>query len=373
MTSSIEFNTPSPFHPDKLALHHDKVVALASGEIIAPQTIEVDVTDGFCNQACSFCCFGSGPYKKLNRIDPDVLNSALTDAYNLGTRAVELVGGGEPTTHPQISEIIKGITEIGSGDMEVGIITNGVLASRLLTVADKLTFIRVSLDSANATTYKILHGAKKSHFETVIRNIQKLRGVIKSKAGERKLGIAHLVVPPSNHTSAEIYASAELADELGVDYIVYRPAELNEIKLHEEWQEAQFAIASVRKKLEAKNSHTAVFGGSGNRWDTLTIKTHPKGTCSAKPLVAVIQANGDLAFCILNRNNRNMRLGNIYEGSFAEQWFSNEHLHAWRNFPIDNCPNPCKFYRYNEIVDAQVAGVPVKAPKPKNVLHHGFV
>src|SRR2546430_12195597 len=93
----------NPFHPKKLLLHQDKVAALARREMIAPQTIEVDLTDGACNQGCVYCCFSSGEGKNMVRIDRPALLRTLREAYALGTRAVELVGGGEPTAHPEIS------------------------------------------------------------------------------------------------------------------------------------------------------------------------------------------------------------------------------------------------------------------------------
>lgn len=371
MLGNIE--VASPFHPDKLALHHDRVAALADGQMVAPQTIEVDVTDGFCNQACTFCCFGSGPHQKLEMIDTGALRGALSEAYALGTRAVELVGGGEPTTHPKIAQIINDITEIGDGDMEVGIITNGVLSNRLLPVADRLTYIRVSLDSADPTAYARLHGVTPGHFNKVLKNIEALKKVMTNSPEDRRLGIAYLVVPPHNHRQDQVIAGAELAHELGVDYIVYRPAEIDENRPQTEWQEAQVAIRGARRLLRERDSNTAVYGGTGNRWDTLKPGGHPTGFCSAKPIVAVIQANGDIAFCILHRNNHAMKVGNIYEGGFAEQWFSDKHIQAWKGFPIDGCPNPCKFFRYKEVVDAAMHGAGIEPPPSNQIVHHNFV
>ncbi len=363
----------SPFHPDKLALHHQRVAALAEGQMVAPQTIEVDVTDGFCNQACTFCCFGSGPHQKLQLIDRGVLRGALSEAYDLGTRAVELVGGGEPTTHPKIVEIISDITEIGDGDMEVGIITNGVLSNRLLPIADRLAYLRVSLDSADPEAYARLHGVTPGHFTRVLKNIEALRRVMTDPPEDRRLGLAYLVVPPLNHHQEQVIAGAELADALGVDYVTYRPVEIDEKRPQEEWQEAQVAIRAARSLLRTRGSNTAVYGGTGNRWDTLKPDGHPTGFCSAKPMVAVIQANGDLAFCILHRNDRDIKVGNIYTGSFAEQWFSDEHVRAWKGFKIDGCPNPCKFYRYKEVVDAAIKGEGIEPPPRGQIVHHNFV
>lgn len=366
-------NSPNPFHPSKLALHSERVEALSHGEMIAPQTIEVDLTDGFCNQGCLHCCFGSNQQQKIVTIDSDALLGTLTEAYAHGTRAVEVVGGGEPTTHPKVAEIIEGITSIGAGDMEVGIITNGVLAERILPVAHKLTYTRVSLDSADAETYARMHGAPLGHFNKVLKNIKLLREVIPNPPEDRRLGLGYLVVPPANHRAPQIYAGGDLADELGVDYIAYRPAEIDSARPRQEWEEAQLAITSVRQTLAARNSTTAVFGGSGNRWETLKPGAHPTGRCDAKPIVAVIQANGDIAHCILYRNERSMKIGNILKGSFAEQWFSDEHLQTWQDFRIDGCPNPCKLYGYNEIVRAARNNSPVLPPALEDVAHHNFV
>lgn len=375
MSSEIlgDFEVASPFHPDKLALHHERITALAKGQMVAPQTIEVDVTDGFCNQTCNFCCFGSGPHQKLEMIDPAALQRALSEAYELGTRAVELVGGGEPTTHPKIAEIISNINEIGDGDMEAGIITNGVLSNRLIPVADRLAYIRISLDAANPNSYAQLHGVAPGHFTKVLKNIESLRRVMTNPPEDRRLGVAYLVVPPHNHQQEQVIAGAELAHELGVDYITYRPVEIDEKRPQEEWLEAQVAIRAARGLLQERGSNTAVYGGTGNRWDTLKPGGHPMGFCSAKPLVAVIQANGDIAFCILHRNKRDIGIGNIYWGSFAEQWFSDKHVQAWRDFRINDCPNPCKFYRYNEIVDAAMQGMDVEPPTSNQIVHHNFV
>lgn len=83
--------------------------------------------------------------------------------------------------------------------MEVGVITNGVLLSRLIPVADRLAYIRVSLGSANPDVYARLHGVTPSHLRKVLKNIEVLRGAMTSPPEDRRLGVAYLVVPPHNH------------------------------------------------------------------------------------------------------------------------------------------------------------------------------
>jgi len=369
----LEMTEANPFHPDKLLLHRAKVAALANSTMIASQTIEVDLTDGACNQGCVYCCFSSGEGKKMVRIDRAALLQALREAYALGTRAVELVGGGEPTAHPEIAGIISDIFEIGAGDMEVGLITNGLLAERILSVASRMRFVRISLDTALSATYQVLHKVPARQFDKVLTNIGRLRMEMPQITNARQLGIGYLVVPPYNHQAEEVMAGAELAHELDVDYITYRPVELTDEQPQSHWREAQQAISAARKHLQEIGSSTVAFGGVGNRWDTLRPGGHPTGICDAKPLVAVIQANGDIAHCILYRNQRAMRIGNIHEGSFTEQWFSEEHRSAWQSRQVDGCPNPCKLYRYNEVVrEARTNGIG-DAPPYEGVAHHLFV
>lgn len=363
----------NPFHPDKLLIHQEKVAALARGEMIAPQTIEVDLTDGACNQSCVYCCFSSGEGKKMIKIDGQALHKALYEAYALGTRAVEFVGGGEPTAHPQIAEIVTDTLAIGDGDMEVGLITNGLLAERVLPVAARMRFLRISLDTASAEIYQALHKVPARQFDKVLGNIEQLRAAMPKVANARQLGIGYLVVPPYNHQTTSIMAAAQLAHELNVDYVTYRPVELSDEQPQAYWQEAQMAIAEAKQHLRRIESHTVAFGGVGNRWDTLKPGGHPTGICDAKPLVAVFQANGDIAHCILYRNEREMRVGNIHVGPFADQWFSEAHQVAWRSRQVDGCPNPCKFYRYNDVVREAVTGETGKAPMMKEVAHHLFV
>lgn len=347
---------------------------LAQGLMVAPQTIEVDLTDGACNQACGHCCFDSGNAKEMVSINPVILNRGLTQAYKLGTRAVEFVGGAEPTAHPGVASILGDTLEIGNGDMEAGIITNGVLAERILPVAPRMRYVRVSLDSADETTYNLLHKAPQHHFRKVLKNLARLRSAIPIVPRARQLGIGYLVVPPLNHHAEQIVAAAELAHKLNVDYIVYRPVEVATEVPQEFWEQAQQGIVRAKQYLRQVGSHTVAFGGTGTRWDTLRPGGHPTGICDAKPLVAVIQANGDVAFCILNRNRRDLTVGNIADTSFEELWFSETHREAWQSFPVDGCPNPCKFYHYNRIVrDARSTGVVDTPPSNDEVAHHLFV
>lgn len=319
----------------------------------SPSMIEIDLTDGGCNQGCGHCCFDSGVLKNLRKIDEKILIPFLYDAFKDGTRAFELVGGGEPTVHKKISEIIDSISSFDSGNADdgphIGLVTNGVLLNRVFPNIEKgqLEWIRVSLDSAFPETYDKLHGVSgKNHFHKVLNNLQQAIDKMDAVGKRADVGIAHLVVPPHNHTRTEILATAALAAELGVGHITFRPIQTTEEFDDEMWTEARAAI------IEARNTYgdkVTVIGGSGGSWDYVgDSAVKETGACIARPLVGVVQASGDLASCFLMRDSTDSPpFGNIADG-YDKAWKENSaHVRSYIDVDRQNCPNVCKMHRTN--------------------------
>lgn len=251
-----------PYHSYKLfhPYHLQRVRALLDGEVPAPSTIEIDLTDGACNQACVHCCFGNGPHGALRSIDPDRLIAFIETAYAHGTRAFELVGGGEPTNHPRVCEIIERIHDLGvdgGEEARIGLVSNGVRLMRILAVAHHLEWVRISLDASDEATYCELHGVRptQDHYAKVLSNISALGQHIDLAS----IRLGYLVVPPINHERDKIIAAADLARANGVQHIAFRPAFLSHTTRAEHWRESSEAIC------EAKRRHPSnfVLGGSG--------------------------------------------------------------------------------------------------------------
>lgn len=55
----------SPFFQPKVLLHIEKFKDVYRNEIATPVTCEIDLTDGFCNNKCNHCFFGTN--KKPNQ------------------------------------------------------------------------------------------------------------------------------------------------------------------------------------------------------------------------------------------------------------------------------------------------------------------
>lgn len=68
-----------------------------------PELCDLKITD-FCEKGCSFCYADSGPSGE--HADPHVVDTALRALSDLGVFEVA-IGGGEPTTHPELPDILK--------------------------------------------------------------------------------------------------------------------------------------------------------------------------------------------------------------------------------------------------------------------------
>lgn len=334
------------YHDDKVfwPYHTAKALTVIQGNIPTPSLIEIDPSDEGCNQACSHCCFDSNPRRKLVLIDVEGLLRFLADAYTYGTCAFELVGGGEPTNHPRIADIVRGIAALAHPDLEqphIGMVTNGVLLERIFPVAEHFDFVRVSLDAPKADLYNHLHGVPKAskHFEKVVGNITTLLSMV----GKRKVRIGYLVVPPYNHQRETILRTIALASELGVQHIAFRPAFLNRPVDQDMWQEAAATVCEARGAYHPG----FVLGGVGGSWEyALGNREHPRGTCRTRPLVLTIKADGTIPSCFLYRERLQERpaIGHISIG-FQRVWFSEEHRQSIQTVERTTCPEFCKLFR----------------------------
>lgn len=155
-----------------------------------------------------------GTHKKPENIFfPTKMSKPLAREFKkLGVRAVEFPGGGEPTTHP---DFIENINNFASVELPLGLVTNGVLFKRILPVLDKFQWIRISLDAATKETYLKTHG--KDQFDWVIKGIKEM--VKRSK--RTTIGLGYLLMPNNWEESHQFLS---LAEELGVDYVQFRPA-----------------------------------------------------------------------------------------------------------------------------------------------------
>ncbi|MCF0126584.1 MAG: radical SAM protein [Clostridia bacterium] len=324
-------NIVSPFIQTKALCHIDKLKELQKNKVITPVTCEIDITDGFCNNSCKHCFFETNEKRMPIIQDKNKLFSLFDELKELGVKGIEFTGGGEPLTHPDVKEILEYACECG---FNVGLVTNGLLLNTIEDVFGRLSFVRVSLDAGTSKTYSEVHGV--DCFEKVINNIKR---IVTKHSGE-KLGLGYLILP---YNTEDIVVAAELARQLGVRFIQYRPASLAYNVDNSIWEYAQ---EQVKKARFYKDDKFQVFD-AGIKWSLVLEKRH-YSCCSTSSIVCVIKANGDVPLCVLKRNDKESIIGNIYdEGGVKRVWFSDRHEDLINGVDIFKCRKPCKHDAYN--------------------------
>ena len=79
-----------------------------------------------CNMRCTVCCC-SARDRDLE-MDLTIAQAVIQDLAGIGCEAVTITGGGEPLCHPHIQEMLSAFD---LHDVEVGLVTNGMLLDRL--------------------------------------------------------------------------------------------------------------------------------------------------------------------------------------------------------------------------------------------------
>ncbi len=154
----------------------DRIAAIRAGAIAGPVHVQLILSD-LCNQDCGFCAFrdsargiferplfGQGAHNPNRQIAFDKVIEILDDCAEMGVRAIELTGGGEPTIHPQFAQVVDAINARG---IQWGIVTNGVREQDLSSA----TWIRVSLDAVSRETYSKIRRVKGQHFDAALATI----------------------------------------------------------------------------------------------------------------------------------------------------------------------------------------------------------
>lgn len=103
----------------KLFRHPELLSSWQQGHPI-PHSLQVALTEK-CNLHCEFCSVRNrdGRFE----FDYDDLISATDGFIGLGTKTIEITGGGEPLCYPHFDRYVKFLKKVG---MKIGLITNGI-------------------------------------------------------------------------------------------------------------------------------------------------------------------------------------------------------------------------------------------------------
>ena len=205
----------TPYSEMKIFHHQEILQNLLCGERCSPLYIRLKPTNK-CNQDCYYCsyrnpCLDLSEYNMNDEIPFDTMMSLLDDFVSMKVKAVTLSGGGEPLLYPYIEKTMERLLE---GQIDLSIITNGILLNgRRAELLSKAKWVRLSIDTVDASKYSQIRRVKEESFHILCKNIKQFSAI---KNENCELGV-NMVVTKDNYM--EVAEMASLMKELGVNHV----------------------------------------------------------------------------------------------------------------------------------------------------------
>lgn len=337
-------------------IYHQEVLEDLKRDI-PPSLIKVHLfPTNVCNHNCNFClhkepvCKNIQQFNKKDFIPWTTMSQLIKDlSISMHIKAIELSGGGEVLAYPHIKQLINTINKY---EMEYSLISNGTLLTKEIAkqIAPKMSWARISLDSANAQTYSKIRGTPDTQFKKALKAIKLLRKYAKNK--EFKLGAGFLVTP-DNYT--EIYDFCKLVKNFGVDNVriglAFLPDKLPSI-VH------FYSKKHIEKSKELEDDTFKIYGLLDERHTNINTTARPYSFCPTKEISCVIGANLKIYTCCSLVYMEKGEIGSIKNQSFPELWKSKEKM--FREFDAKKtCTLPCMYDNRNIQINKLINDKPI--------------
>ena len=215
----------------KALYHEESMKKILNGEQPYPTHIELVISD-LCNHDCSFCSYRMSNYlsntlfqetrggtrkdRNPNRqIPKEKCFEIIDDCVEMGVKAIQFTGGGEPTIHPNFVEIVQYAQDKG---LDTALVTNGNMlhVNEIRQVCINMVWVRVSIDASSSVYYGEVRGVPEKSFYTMIGGLMKLCAEAKAVNSSVVIGTG-FVTTPENHD--QIYEAVRLFKLTGAQHV----------------------------------------------------------------------------------------------------------------------------------------------------------
>lgn len=336
---NLEKNVHSPI---KLLKHLDRLCGWCQTGDSCPIMVDLDLTN-ICNNKCPLCCGTKGK----ETISVDFMKKLIPQLKEMGVRSLGLGGGGDPTCHPKLAEILR---LIKSNGMESGMYTNGYDISDDVAdaIVDCCTWVRVSLDADGPEIYKKAHGMDAEAFYKVVDNIKKLVSSRNKLKSDIVIGMCYLV---GTHTIKGAYGATKLSKELGVDGIRFRPYFSWGGKKPYTQAEAKAIVEELKRCLDFNDESFSVsYPEHRVDWMIEGGSERPYKKCGVVNFITSITADLKVYPCCQLKKIKKYELGDLTKQSFKEIWLSEKRKEVCNSIDLIDCPNPCMLEVHNKLL-----------------------
>ncbi len=348
-------NRFNPFNSWKVLFWSENLKKIANGDFPPPVQVDIDPTNK-CNFRCPHCNAWEARTKNPGTLTKKHMLEIADFCGKWGVKGACIAGGGEPLMNPHTGSLIERLRNHGN-NIESGIITNGFLLENEIAdiIAETSRWCGISLDAATSETFSKIKGLPKtSHrFDVVIKNIKRLVALRNENKTYLEVAVKFLIHPYNAH---EIYDSAKLAKEMGVDHFHCRPCGLDNIAIGREESQADVAaltdmINIQLEKIFALNDDNFQAFGIRHKFNPNFTRKVNFSKCWAIPLIVTFAANGNLELCFDRRGDEDLVMTSHLDLTNIKQfWNSREHKEMIDKIDVSKCPR-CTFGPYNEMIE----------------------
>jgi len=328
----------------KLLSHLDRIVEWRETGITAPVMVVLDPTFK-CNHRCPGCHGLMG--QAYDTIPIERIRTLVQELAEVGVRSMPLGGGGDPSCHPDLAEILQITHDAG---IETGFYTNGELLKQPVidTIANTCEWIRISLDADGPEIHQRVHGASKNAFDKVVRNMERIQAARKKSGKKMVFGAGYLVRPD---TMSGMYGAAKLCRDIGLDYLRIRPFFGYDNKPLCNEQEAD-AIVQELERCSTLETDSFSVNSPAHRMDWLaTGDTKVQGVkCNIHHFTTHIGGDLKVYLCCHTVGWEKYCLGDLSEQSFSEIWYSDRRREIFENINYRDCATPCSMAAFNQVL-----------------------
>ena len=330
----------------KIFHQQEAINNIKNGKHIAPIHVQIIPTNR-CNQSCEGCAYRLDGYSsnksfyQQDELSWEKLQEIVCDCKEMGVKAIQLTGGGEPTLHPKFLDLCSLI--LGKG-ISLGVVTNGVKWSNdHSNVLSRCKWVRFSIDSGNKNTYASYRKASVETFNLVRQNVRQL--VSQNRPPDSIIGIGFVV---NNQNWKEVIDATKQAKEDGVDNFRISALFQNDGAnyFNDFYTEAQ-TLCKEAELLTTENFK--VFNLFGDRISDLEIFNPDYSYCGMSKVSTYLGADQKAYSCCVNAYNQKGIIGEFKTQTFKEMWNSAETKLKIANIDARNCSR-CMYNTKNKTI-----------------------
>jgi sulfatase maturation enzyme AslB (radical SAM superfamily) len=314
-------------------------------ETVIPASVDIDLTN-VCNQDCYYC--NSAEFRSQVPVQKkytdyitllDQLKSWADRPNTLGTlNTVTYPGGGEPTVLPGYEHVLEHTVDL---NFMTAITTNGSRLDRLIenVTVDKIrkiSWFGIDFDAGNKETYEKIRRSltKESLFDRVVSNATAL-----VRLGARV--DFKVLLGEFNSSTAEIQSIFELARNIGVRQVYFRPTILDNTAFNID----NNIVTAVK---QASYQYSMPYKLNLTKSEPRTYKR-----CHAMYMFPVFCADGGVYSCCDNKGNPAFKITDWDQGDWREQWQGARHREIYEKTLVEFC-KPCRPNTHNNNVQSLI-------------------